>query len=448
MPLHVLLTTAHFVIVALAMLHALMTERRPEKTMAWMLVLLFLPIIGLLLYIYFGIDTRRKRHIERQAGPKRKKTIPPPYEAAPHSSHLTPHCEEAFTAYTSGLDFFRALLADIGHARHSVYIDIYILADDALGRLLADSLIDRARQGISVRIVYDDVGSWTTRQRFFRRMQAAGIQIVPFLPVRLPFFTSKANYRNHRKLIAIDEATAYIGGMNIAMRYLRPNWRDTMLRIEGPAAEAIARTALDDWRFAAGIKQATEDKANHSPLPTGTLLTSSPTDPYPEIMQSYLRIIITAKSYVYIQTPYFLPTEPIAVALRTAALSGIDVRLMVPRQNDARVIEWASRSYLRDMARAGVRIGLYEPAFLHAKTLIADDDIASCGSANIDIRSFESNFESTLFITDKERVATLRDIFNDDWQRCTDFATLHYLVRPTFTARLTESLARLLTPLL
>lgn len=434
MPLHIVLTCAHFAIVALAMLHALMTDRRPEKTMSWMLVLLFLPVAGLLLYIYFGIDTRRKRHIERMPAGR------PAQPAEPKAETETPDAQPI----TNGLDWLRMLIADIGAARHTINIDIYIFAHDALGQLVADCLIDKARQGVSVRVVYDDVGSWATPQRFFRRMEKAGALVAPFLPVRLPIFTSKANYRNHRKLIAIDAQVAYIGGMNIARRYARRDWRDTMLRVRGATAREIDRTIMQDWRFATRETPADEDPTP----PARALHTHAPSDAYPGIMQTYMRIIARARRYIYLQTPYFLPTESIAVALRTAALSGIDVRLMVPRHSDTHVIEWASRSFLREMARAGVRIGLYEPGFLHSKTLVADDHIASCGSTNIDVRSFESNFEANLFLRHKPTVAAMRDIFLHDWSHCTDFASLHYLVVPTFRARIAESAARLLTPLL
>ena len=283
--------------------------------------------------------------------------------------------------YTDGHTYFLALLREIGQARQSIHLNSYIFADDPLGNLVADALIDRARRGVEVRVIYDGVGCWNVPGRFFERMREAGIDVRPFLPVRFPAFTGKVNYRNHRKVIVIDGRVAFVGGMNIALRYVkgtwRQAWRDTHLRLRGGAVYGAQRAFLIDWYFVdrtllAGRKYYPAMPALHNDL-IAQVVCSGADMPWPVIMQGYVRILMEAKHYVYMETPYFLPTEPVAFALRTAAQAGTDVRLMIPRHGDSKMVEWASRSYVIRMVEAGVRVYLYEAGFNHSKLLVSDD---------------------------------------------------------------------------
>ena len=374
-----------------------------------------------------------------------------------NQSMALPFKDNTVDIYTDGYGFFPALLAAIRNATSHIHIDIYIFADDALGRLVSDSLIDKARQGVEVRVIYDDVGCWNVSRHFFERMREEGIEVCPFLPVRFPSFTSKVNYRNHRKIIVVDGKVGFIGGMNIAQRYVkgvedRP-WRDTMTKITGSAVYSLQREFLVDWYFVDRTRLS--DRKYYPPVVSSDyddcliqIVTGGPVTPFPEIMQGYMRVIIAARRYIYIETPYFIPTEPVLFALKTAALGGIDVRIIVPERSDARFVEWAGRSYLRDMTASGVKVYLYESGFLHSKILVCDDSLATCGSTNVDSRSFENNFESNAFFYDETVARRFRRIFLEDLGRSVPLSEKPGRMNPGFFPRLWESLTRLLSPLL
>lgn len=458
------------VIVIIAVIHVVMDNRQPAKTMVWALILYFVPIIGIIAYIFFGVNTRRKRLVSRRSLDQltrrsmfkyaEQPDLVLPEEEKPlidlfiNQNFSLPFGGNDLSMITNGHDFFLQLLRDIGKAEHHIHIDLYIFEDDALGQLIADALIDRARHGVEVRIVYDDVGCWGVKKRFFERMREAGIEAVPFMPVHFPPFTSKANYRNHRKLIVIDGNVGYIGGMNIALRYTFSTWRDTMVRIEGRGVYSLQRAFLTDWYFA--DRTLLSDKKYYPVIPvektnTETLLqtvTSGPSSPEPEILQGYLHIILNARRYIYIETPYFLPTNSLLFALKTAVTTGVNVRLLVPRNGDTWLTSWASRSYLREVSEAGVQVFLYEAGFLHSKLMVCDDHIATCGSTNIDFRSLENNFEANTFFYGKETAQRMRDIFLNDEKQSTPLTDIPDRISPSFRIRLWESFTRMLSPLL
>ena len=463
----------HKIVVILAIVHVLMGNRQPAKTMAWVLVIYFVPVAGILLYIFFGIDTRKERLVsERSLNQLARRSMLNFVEQQelrlPENHKQTidlfinqnlslPFKDNSVDIYTDGYSYFTALLAAIGRAGHHIHIDIYIFADDPLGRLIADALIAKARQGVEVRLVYDDVGCWNVPQAFFERMRGEGIEVHPFLPVRFPSFTSKVNYRNHRKIIVIDGTEGFIGGMNIAQRYVkgtgRQPWRDTHLRIEGGGVYAIQRAFLVDWYFVDRtlISDRKYYPHNVTAAPNDCLtqiVTGSPVTPYPEIMQGYLRVIMSARQYIYIETPYFIPTEPILFALKTAAQGGIDVRLIVPMNCDAKFVELASRAYLREIARAGVKVYLYTAGFIHSKILICDDSLSTCGSTNVDSRSFENNFEANAFFYDSDTALRFKSVFLHDQKSSVALDSMPERMSPKFFAGLWESLTRLLSPLL
>jgi cardiolipin synthase len=329
---------------------------------------------------------------------------------------------------------------------------MYIFAEDALGCLVADALIAKAQEGVEVKLIYDDVGCWNVSHRFFERMREEGIEVVSFLPVRFPSFTSKVNYRNHRKIIVIDGRIGYIGGMNFARRYVSQKWRDTMFRLQGGVVYALQRAFLVDWYFVDHtlitdrIYYPTSQISSKSGV--AQIVTSGPLARYPEIMQGYVRIILAARRYIFIETPYFLPNEPILFALKTAALAGVDVRVMCPMSSDAHFIDWASRSYLREIYEAGARVYLYEPGFLHSKLLISDDSLVSCGSVNVDFRSLENNFEANVFVYDEGTALRLKKVYLDDQSHAILLGDVPNRLHPKFYARLWESFTRLVSPLL
>jgi cardiolipin synthase len=275
------------------------------------------------------------------------------------------------------------------------------------------------------------------------------------MPVRFPSFTSKVNYRNHRKIIVIDGKVGYIGGMNIAQRYVKGNgeqsWRDTMLRVTGGGVHALQRAFLVDWYFVDRTLLSDrkyyprcEDVSNNC---LAQVVTSGPTTPYPEIQQGYVRIILGAKRYLYLETPYFLPNESVLFALKTAALGGVDVRVICPRRSDARFVEWASRSYLREIQDAGVKVYLYEAGFLHSKMLVCDDAITTCGSTNLDFRSFENNFEANIFFFDEGLALRMKNVFLRDQEQSVSLEDAKERMNNGFLVRFWESVTRMLSPL-
>lgn len=457
------------------MLTVLMDNRQPAKTIAWVLVLLFVPVVGIVLYIFFGQNTRKMKLISgRSLDQLSKRSMlefveqrnlrMPEYFSSlvrlfTNQSLSLPFKDNAVEFYTDGYQFFPALLQAIKGATNHIHLDTYIIADDPLGRLVSDALIAKAREGVEVRLIYDDVGCWRVPERFFDRMRQAGVKVRSFMPVRFPAFTSKVNYRNHRKVCVIDGTQGFIGGMNIALRYVKGlhggtlPWRDTHMRLRGSVVYALQRAFLVDWYFV--DRTLINDHRYYPPMPwhisndsLAQVVTSSPIAQWPDIMQGYVRILLEAKRYVYMETPYFLPTEPVMFAMRTAALAGVDVRLLIPRCSDAWLIQLASMSYVTETLEAGVKVRLYEKGFNHSKLLVADDQISTCGSTNIDFRSFENNFEANVFFYDRQTALRIKDIYMRDEDCSINFSEARELHHRPYMHRFVESLLRLLSPLL
>ena len=472
--LHIILVVIYEIIKVEAIIHVLIDNRQPVKTMAWAMVIYFVPVVGLVLYLFFGINTRRDKLISQRSldqltrrsmlgfvdqndmqVPERYKQM---VELFVNDNLALPFNNNKVELFTNGYTFFLSLIADMGRARHHIHMDVYIFEDDALGRLIRDVLIDKARQGVEVRVIYDDVGSWSTNNEFFEQLRDGGVEVSAFLPVRFPQFARKVNYRNHRKIFIIDGEVGYVGGFNIATRYVKGRdgmpWRDTMVRLTGNGVYGIQSTFLIDWYFV--DRTMISSRQYYPPVDTSLaskcisqMVNGSPSSPYPSIMHGYVRALIEAQRYVYIQTPYFMPTESVLVAMKTAAMGGVDVRLMVPRKGDAHVVAWASRTYLREIIDAGVKVYMYSGGFLHSKVLVADDCIATCGSTNVDFRSFENNFESNVFFYDTDTAVRFRKMFEVD---ITSSILLNDLplerLQVSFFARLWESVTRLLAPVM
>jgi cardiolipin synthase len=470
----VILFGVYQVIVILTIIHVVLDNRQPAKTMAWALVIWFVPVVGIVFYLFFGVNTRKERLISQRSldmlskrsmlefVEQRDLRLPEEYKPIidlfVSENFSLPFKGSEVKIHTDGYSFFHALLKEIASAKDHIHLDMYIFEDDALGNMVRDALVAKAREGVEVRLIYDDVGCWNVSNRFFERMREEGIEVAPFLPVRFPSFTSKVNYRNHRKMIVIDGRTGFIGGMNIALRYVKGTksqpWRDTMLQITGSGVYSLQRTFLVDWYF---VDRNLISNRKYYPHPSEEsshnesllqIVTSGPDTPYPEIMQGYVRMILAAKKYIYIETPYFLPTDPVLFALKTAAAGGVDVRILVPLRSDTKFVEWAGRSYLREMVKAGVSVSYYKTGFLHSKMIVCDDAICSCGSTNVDFRSFENNFESNAFIYDTKVAIAMRDIFLEDTSQSLLFTDMPQRVKPNILKRLVESLVRLMSPLM
>lgn len=473
--IHWIFLLIYIMVIVSIIVTILMDNRQPAKTMAWVMVLLFVPIAGIILYIFFGQNTRKMRFISQRSldqlskrqmlefVEQRELRMPDKFQSLvrlfTNQSLALPFKDNEAEFYTDGYQFFPALLQSISRARHHIHLETYIFDDDPLGRLIADALIQKAKEGVEIRIIYDDVGCWRVPSAFFERMKKAGIDVCAFMPVKFPAFTSKVNYRNHRKVCVIDGIEGFTGGINIALRYVKGMrngtlpWRDTHMRLRGSIVYALQRAFLVDWYFV--DRTLVTNRTYYPPMPwkisndcLAQMVTSSPIAPWPDIMQGYVRILLEAKSYVYMESPYFLPTEPVLFAMRTAALAGVDVRLMVPRHSDSHLLEWASLSYVVETLAAGVKIKLYEGGFNHSKLLVADDEVSTCGSTNIDFRSFENNFESNVFFYDRQMALRIKELYMADEAQSVDFNDVDTLRHRPYLHRLTESLFRLLAPLL
>lgn len=473
--IHWIFLLIYIMVIVSIIVTILMDNRQPAKTMAWVMVLLFVPVAGIILYIFFGQNTRKMRFISQRSldqlskrqmlefVEQRELRMPDKFQSLvrlfTNQSLALPFKDNEAEFYTDGYQFFPALLQAISRARHHIHLETYIFDDDPLGRLIADALIQKAKEGVEIRVIYDDVGCWRVPSAFFERMKKAGIDVCAFMPVKFPAFTSKVNYRNHRKVCVIDGIEGFTGGINIALRYVKGMrngtlpWRDTHMRLRGSIVYALQRAFLVDWYFV--DRTLVTNRKYYPPMPwkisndcLAQMVTSSPIAPWPDIMQGYVRILLEAKNYVYMESPYFLPTEPVLFAMRTAALAGVDVRLMVPRHSDSHLLEWASLSYVVETLASGVKIKLYEGGFNHSKLLVADDEVSTCGSTNIDFRSFENNFESNVFFYDRQMALRIKELYMADEAQSVDFNDVDTLRHRPYLHRLTESLFRLLAPLL
>ncbi|MGA9286922.1 MAG: cardiolipin synthase, partial [Anaerobacillus sp.] len=364
--------------------------------------------------------------------------------------------DNSIKVFTDGEKKFDALLKDIESAKDHIHFQYYIFQKDNLGKRIVEKLASKAREGVKVRLLYDEMGSRKTRKKFFKELIAAGGEVEVFFPSRIPYVNTRLNYRNHRKLVIIDGLTGYVGGFNVGDEYLGLNakfgyWRDTHLRIEGSATLAMQTRFLLDWNHAARNKvgyEACYFPIVSSPGKAGVQVVSSgPDSEWEQIKNGYIKLITSAKRTIFIQTPYFIPDASLLDALRIAALSGVDVRLMIPNKPDHPFVYWATYSYVGELLKAGVTMYIYQNGFIHAKTIAVDGEISSVGTANIDVRSFRLNFEVNAFIYDEEITRQLEQIFIEDMEKSNELTVGNYLERSMWI-RFKESISRLLSPIL
>jgi len=459
----------YILFITLISIVVLLDNKGPIKTWAWLMVLIFVPVIGIIMYFFLGhysqkerIITRRQANlIKRQAlitSDNTEQDIPSIYRSWIqlffHSNQSVPLGNNGVTIFTKGQEKLNALLKDIVEAKDHIHIQYYIIADDAVGLQVRDLLIQKAEEGVEVRVIYDDVGCWDVPKSFYEPMYKAGIEVRAFLKVRFPKFTSHINYRNHRKLAIIDGQIGYIGGMNLAERYLNGGsfnaWRDTHIRVVGSAAHGLQSSFLLDWYFV-DRSVLTNKKYFPEPIIGGDVLmqmiTSNPVDRWKEIHQGLVRMITLSSEYVFIQTPYFIPSDEIINAMQTAALTGTRVELMIPEKGDSLITQLSSFFFLGNLLDAGVKIYLYQAGFLHAKMLVFDDTMCTIGSANVDHRSFDHNFEINAMIYDQEVSKQMRQTFIHDKKYCRELSLEEWNNRSKME-RLEQGVARLFAPLL
>ncbi len=460
-------------IVVSSIILVIMENRKPNVAIFWVMVLTLLPIVGLFFYLLFGKDHRSRRVIK----PDEMKLLSEIRDSTNYDSQVAEPDEKRFSKLASMMrgmgdtplfagndvriftDFtpmFQSMLDDIATAENYVHIQFYKIEDDEVGRQLADLLVAKAKQGVDVRLMFDSFANLFVRGDYYDRMRRGGVRVQSFLKFIPSMFTRDINCRTHRKIVVVDGRVGYTGGMNIARRYRdginHGVWRDTHIRIAGPAVSQLEVALLADWRFC--TKEMPTDHRffpavqAHPSNRKVQIVTSGPMDEWNTVMQGMVQAIAQSRTKLWLQTPYFIPTEPILLALRNAAIAGVDVRIMMPDTADrGAVMLYASQSYFREIMKAGVHVYLYHDGYLHAKTMVVDDDFVTIGSTNIDSRSMEQNFEVNAFIYDQQTVLRQQSIFLDDIEHC-------HLVDPaewehrSIYHRILESLSRLLTPLL
>jgi len=469
--LAILVTALYVTMVVTAVIVVLRENRNPIRALSWVIALVFLPGVGLIFYLFFGrslrgmhmISRHNKRKIMHDNSPDRidlndlniteeqKNIIKLSYNLS--RSPFTVNNE--IDIYTDGASKFESLKQDLLNAKKSILLQYYIFLDDIIGNEIADILISKAKQGVMVKVIYDHIGSFSARNRFFDKMKQHGVETHPFFRVNFPHFANRINWRNHRKIVVIDGNIGYIGGMNIADRYVNglPNgeeWRDTHFRVRGDIVESLIYSFAIDWNFLKKDPYVPEVKTERSEICNLTgvqLVTGGPTERWNNLTLCFLRAISSARRKILIQTPYFLPTDGLLNALEAAALAKIDVRIMMPRNTDSRLLHYASFSYITQCLKAGIKVYLYEPGMLHAKAMIIDDNFVTAGSTNFDFRSFENNFECNLLIYDTEINRKMRAIFFNDLKRCKKLTLEQWKKRP-LPQRFLESLLRLVSPIL
>lgn len=441
-------------------------ERAPAATLSWLLGLAALPYLGFLVYLVFGPQRIRRHRLRRS----RARVALPATAAAgaggeaaelarlgQATTGLPITSASAVQLLVDGAATYDALLQAVAQAREHVHLEYYIYAADRSGTALRDALVERARAGVAVRVLLDAVGSAACPRRFFAPLLAAGGELAWFHPMRFGRIWRRTwlNLRSHRKIVVIDGRVGFTGGINITdeqnERLRADAYRDLHLRLEGDAVRSLQVLFVEDWAYATGQRDFIAAVARAMPPPNpgpiaAQILSSGPDSPWEAIHRLHVGAIHAATRRVWLVTPYFVPDEAAMMALTSAALAGLDVRVLVPRRSDSRLVTWAARSYFDDLLAAGARIYEYGPRMLHTKALLVDEELAIVGSANFDPRSFRLNFEVCVLLRDTEFAAALARLIEGE------FASAPRVrgdrPRPLWTVRLPEALARLLSPLL
>ncbi len=454
-----------------------------SRASAWLFTVYLFPVLGLLLYFIFGIK-RRKRNMYLQKLSADQKTLEH-YQAkfSPESLQLMSQhkhqlkqfhgltkmiYEDACSRLTvnnrltlleNGEQKFPQLMTDIKQAKHTIHVQYYIFKFDQVGGELIQLLIQRAKEGLTVRLIYDDYGSLGLNQQVLQRMRMAGIEVFPFSEISLFAFTDRLNYRNHRKIVVLDGTVAYVGGINVGDEYVNKQdsteyWRDSHLRIEGPGVAYLQNVFLNDWNFCSDQQVEIEDelslKFSDWPQTENKMLqviASGPDSPQPTILFAILQAIHTAKSEILITTPYFIPNPALIKALKIAVLSGVDVRVLVPYRSDSWVVNAAAQSFYYELMTAGVVFYRYTQGFIHAKTMVVDGFLSIMGTANFDERSFELNFEVNVLIYDEDFAQQLQRSFERDVSQAKQLTMAAYEQRSAIKVFM-EKFARLFSPIL
>ena len=470
-----------FINFILAVIIIFFQRKEPQSVWTWLLLLYFIPILGFVFYLFLGTDMHkqkmfrikeiedhlndairkqeyslRSRELERRDPEIAEYSDLVMYNLESSGAMLTDNND--ITVFTDGNEKFDALLEDMRQAERYIHVQYYIIKNDVLFHRIKDVLVEKAAEGVEVRILYDGMGCRSVRKSCWKQLSSEGIMTSEFFPATLRRLHLRLNYRNHRKIVVIDGKIGYVGGFNIGKEYIGLDdkfgyWRDTHLRITGGAVASLQMRFALDWNYASRENLfMTERYLNKEPVASAQhcevqIVSSGPDSRYRSIRDNYLRLIGKAKKSIYIQTPYFIPDEAILSALMIAIHSGIEVNVMIPCKPDHPFVYWATYSYIGDLVMAGANCYTYNNGFLHAKGMVADDKVLCYGTANMDIRSFSLNFEVNAVIYNEEQALHMRKIFDEDLKQSKQITRNIYVGRG-LVIRFKEQISRLLSPLL
>ena len=454
----------------------LLENRDPGKTVAWLFMLSLLPVLGFILYVIFGRktqgplfghkhipDNRWAKMVRQQQNDSNHDMLPQPCPDSEqklasqllHSGFAPMTIHNQVEILINGGEKFQALFKALEGAKKHIHLSYYIFKDDEIGEDVLKILARKVAEGVEVRVLLDGIGSISISGSFMSSMRQAGIKAEWFFPLRFPYITPKLNLRYHRKIVVVDGSTGFMGGLNIGDEYLSRNsqlgfWRDTHLKLEGEAVHSLQAIFLNDWYF---VTHQEIQGAGYFPKVTVLhtlpiqIIASGPDSTRSSNLQGFFSAITSAKHLVYIETPYFIPDESLIMALKTAALSGLDVRLLVQGIAEHRLVYLAMHSYFEELLQAGVKIFKYTKGILHAKILLIDDHLSSVGSTNMDLRSFYLDFEICAFVYDRSLAERLKLDFDQDLNHSSEVVLRDFQARPVLE-RFKESSARLFSPLL
>ncbi len=468
-----------FLLIIIGSLLVIITDERDSgKKISWILVIVFIPVVGIILYIMFGFDIRRSReyntrkrdflkffHSRSDAGTRQMlfgnyaaKKVRQEYQELitllSKSNGTSVTDNNSIEIITSGKRKFEALTQDILNAKHHIHVEYFLFKKDKGSKMIKQLLMQKAKEGVKVRFIYENIANINIRPKYYKEMRKAGVEVVSFTDPKFSIFRLSAllNYRNHRKIVVIDGKVGYTGGMNISDDYFI-RWRDTHMRITGNAVASLQYSFINTFVNAGGkIEEGLgpyfpeqEKRAGNDILMQ--IVPDEPADRWPILQMGTVWTVEHSRSYIYIQTPYFVPPEPLLMALKTAALKGTDVRLMLPQKPDSIYMGPANRAYYKECLEAGIRIYEWTGTFIHSKTIVSDDYLSVIGSANMDFRSLEINYEVNSFIYSKDIALANKAIFFKDMEKCREVTLRQWNQRPWYS-KMGQHIMQLFAPLL
>ncbi len=459
-----------YLIIALSIVISLLVHgAKPSKTLSWLLAIFTIPVGGILLYLLLGRNRRKNKLIKLKKHAFLNLPDPPLKTVSTFdeeygklmklvykNAHFPVTQNNRLQLLKDGKSTFESIFSALENAEVQIHLQYYIFEEGELADRLLALFRRKIAQAVQIRMIYDGIGSFSLSKTYLKKLIEIGVEVYPFLPFKFGRFLSSLNYRNHRKIIVVDGKVAFTGGINISDKYLKGDltlgkWHDMHLRLEGTAASHLNHVFATDWYLVSQKKikpvlpfLVTETENSDILV---QIVSGGPDDDFPSLEQTYFTIINNAKEYLYITNPYIIPGQAIKQALQTTALSGVDVRILVSENIDSKIVGWSVRSYFEPLLKSGIKIYLFPDGFLHSKIIVSDDAISTIGTANLDDRSFEQNYEVNAIIYDETFAKLLKEDFLRDSNVSRMLSYQEYAQRP-WGEKLKEGFGKVFSPLL